>query len=180
MDIKKFLMLGIAAAALSNFAINTAHANDTATLTIDAVIVEAITLNCGTNLNFGDIVSPSGAGTVVMPVGGTRSGTGGVTGAELIGNAGGAGQCDIDGASGQVATLTISEPIQISDGGSNNMDVGSFTVSVGGGASEGLDNAEVTLGADPIDLDIGATLTVDAGQAAGAYQGTIEITANYN
>jgi hypothetical protein len=159
--------IALAAVGLSISA--TAGAEDTATSSADATIIQAIAVTNDSGLDFGSVVADATtAGTVTMDSAGTRTCT---TVTCVSQDAGAAAAFSVTGDSSYSYTITLpSTAVSLSDG-TNTMDVDTFTDSKGGSSS-------LTSGADS--FTVGATLNVGAGQVANAYTGTFDVTVNYN
>ena len=174
MKMKNVLMLG-AALAVVGFAsdVHTSQAA-TGTLSAEAGVVEAVTIMCGTTLNFGRVLGGVG-GTVVMGTNNARTSSAG------LGFDGGretAGSCTIMGTSGYNIDVTADDAT-ISNG-SDSMDIDSFVFNAGDGDSENVITVQTVAGPpDEIRIAIGATLNVDASAGAGLYTGTITVNADY-
>ena len=167
---KKF---GILFIALIGFVV-TANAQATATADAAATIITPISITKNTNLNFGNVaVSASTAGTAVISTAGAVTGFLGVT----IPTAGG---------SPTAATFTIDG--EGTNGFSISFDNSSILLTKSGGGTMTVDNFVSSLGASSSlvsgtkPLAVGATLNVGAGQAAGLYENTgdLSVTVNYN
>ena len=141
---------------------------------------EAVILNPGApalapidDLNFGEIITSGGAGTVTISPAGAPTLTGvSLTGGSphqqgvmrILGNP--AAQVDVNIVPGAyfVTNGAVTMPVTSFDlgAGANNPAL----VTIGGGGT--------------YDLNIGATLGVGAGQQAGTYTGTFTVNADYN
>lgn len=75
-----------------------------------------------------------------------------------------------DPFAGPMRVSVVGAPATINAGG-DNMSVGSFDIDGQGSV--------VTISASFATLDVGATLTVDGGQAAGSYSGTVTVSVEY-
>ena len=122
------------------------------------------------DLNFGDLIV-SGTGTAVMdPVAGSLTTTGAVTKA---GTAAHAAQFTGTGSKNSIVHIRVpTTPITVTRvGGTQTMTVSNWT----------LDQA-ANLKVPPNDIfnfAVGATLNVGAGQVAGTYTGTFQVTVQY-
>jgi hypothetical protein len=151
-----------------------AQQSSTATAAASATIIEPIVINKTSDLNFGSLgVSTTTAGTVVLAPGGGRTPSGGVflptSGASGVS----AASFTVTGQSGFTYAITLpSAPVTITNG-TQNMTVTNFTSTP---ATTG------TLTGGTQTLNVGATLNVDAAQAAGTYTTTtpFDVTVNYN
>lgn len=163
------LLVAVGAAALSAcLYTTTASAASVSTATASANVITPMTIAENTALHFGDVGVGAGGGDVTLAPGGGRSVTAGD--AEII--AGGAntpGTFTITGEPNKAYTLTYpAAPVDIS-GGTGTMDVDNFT-----------DNSAGTMPAGGTEtFNVGATLTIGGGQAAGLYSNTYTLTVNY-
>lgn len=137
-------------------ATQTGHAN--------AAIVQAITLNENTNLNFGLIIPPAGAATVLLTPANVISGAGFTF---LGSNA--AGNWTAQGTTGQPAVVSFDASDTLNGPGGATMTVDLFTT----------DAAATFAAGNILTFNVGATLHVLAGQAPGPYSGTYTVTVNY-
>ncbi|MEY4269488.1 MAG: hypothetical protein RLZZ58_704 [Pseudomonadota bacterium] len=166
--ILKGAVLGAVVAALGLSATTANAAQETATA--KARILAEIQLTNTSDLEFATIISGAQAGSVVVSTAGavtcgtTLVCTGTTTAADF----------DIQGTDGAVVlisgdtTVTLTETV----GGTATMD-----------AALNYSTASVTLNAGPASVggsfSVGGTLDVDANQESGAYEGTFNVTANY-
>lgn len=155
-------------AALAAFAMNAtaAHAA-TESATASARILRDITLTKTSDLQFGSIVSGTGASTVAVSTGGVRSCGGGLT---CVGTAT-AAAFNVQGA--ENTTVLISGPTSVTLNGSVS---GSMTANL----TYSTTSSGLPLGATgAASFQVGGTLNVGASQAAGDYSTTFNVTANY-
>jgi len=167
---RKNAKLGILFATGSMVALlgaNTYAASDTGTAT--ATVMTPISISADTALDFGAF-APSTGGTVTIATDGARSSSGVVPSSTDTGNNG------VFTVTGQAsATYAITLP---SDGtvtitsGANSMDVDTFTSNPSGTGTLSGGGSQT--------LNVGATLTVGSGQAAGSYSGTFDVSVEYN
>lgn len=137
----------------------------TATGNITAVVRSTISVSETTAMNFGEMLSPASAGTLVLAPNGTLTPTGIV---HYGSNVPGVMTVQADAGS----TITVSIADTTINSGPNSMTVTNFTTSStpGGYVVDGTGHSVI---------NVGATLNVSAGQALGAYAGTYTITVNY-
>jgi hypothetical protein len=151
-----------------------AMAQESATATATATIVTPISITKTVDMNFGNVAVQSAAGgSVILTPEGTRTTTGAVT-LPLLGGTITAASFTVEGQGNYTYAITLpTADLQLSDGASHNMIVNSFTSTPSG-------TGELTAGSQV--LNVGATLLVDAAQAAGTYvSGTpFNVTVNYN
>ncbi len=163
------LLTGMFAMMLS-ISVNAQTASSTATASASARIVTPLEITKNVDLAFGNIAAGPIAGTVTIATDGSRIGMGGVT---LIsaGNVNSAAQFSITGYASATFAITLPGTIYLSDGNSL-MSVDSFVSSLG--ATSTLDqNGQAG-------LNVGATVNVAAGQYAGLYTGSFDVTIAYN
>jgi spore coat protein U-like protein len=176
MKTRFYLLAAASALALSVGALMSGPAQAvTDDLTVDAVIVEAITLDCGTTpLDFGNLDSAA-ASVVTVSSAGVRSAT--VPASLVAGGTPNAGVCALDGADGLVVDLNIPDDT-ITDG-TDTLAISNFTVG-GTAVAGGPNDFDVTLQVGGSEnLTIGGDLTLLGGEGAGVYTGTITVTATY-
>lgn len=154
---------------------NASNAQATATATATATIVTPISISSDVNMNFGNIaVKASSGGTVILSeADGSRNKTGDVTLPANVGTVTRA-HFDVSGQPNYTYAITLPSSVVLTRAsGSETMTANAFTSSVG---------ATSTLsGAGTESFYVGATLTVDAGQAAGTYTSeNFDVTVNYN
>ena len=154
--------LTIAAVATLSVGATAAHAA-TATATAKAKILKQVSVAQKADLNFGTIVTGTGASTVVVtPAGARTCGAGLVcTGTPV------AALFEIVGTVDQVVTLVAPASVALTATGG-----GSMTVT--------LNNPTATRKLTGTDsFTVGGTLNVGAAQADGEYSGTFDVTVNY-
>jgi hypothetical protein len=124
-------------------------------------------------MNFGNVAVSATAGTVVLTPAGSRSLTGGVTLPTIAGTVA-AASFNVTGANNYTYTITLPASALTISSGSNNMTVTSFTSNPATTGTLSATGAQT--------LNVGATLNVNASQAAGTYtSGTpFTVTVNYN
>lgn len=157
--------LGGAAATVNSFAAS-------ATSDADATVVAPIAIANNVGLNFGKFAASTG-GTVVMSAASasTRTVTGAVV--PLTGTAGTAAQFTVTGDSGATYAVTLPSGTATLTrvSGTETMTAGTWTKSLAGAGT-------LTGGSEV--FYVGATLTVDSAQVAGAYTGTFSVAVEYN
>ena len=153
-----------------------AFAQSTATLgsvPATANIIKGLTLANVTGMSFGNIVTGTTSGTVVMTSAGIRTPSGGATLAS--GGTPSAAAFAVVGHKSRTYAITVpGAPVTLTETtlGVATMTVGTFTSSLG--AIGTLDNS----GAQS--FTVGATLNVGASQLEGTYNGTFAVTVAYN
>ncbi len=192
-------IFGVAAIALGAFAANANAQCSTCASSSGAVDVYArlvIPINvCGCEeMNFGALCAPAtGSGTAkITPDHATGTTTGGslsYSGLAAM-TQGAIGSDPMDGDGPTEARFTVTgEPgltfnFTITTTGLGKMTGTATPLALGGFTTDFGGTAPQTIGTLPVsgkqDINVGATLTVPAGQPAGWYQGTITMTATYN
>lgn len=144
-------------------------ANGTAEAVITSVGVP--TLNPIDELDFGEIITGP-AGTVVVDTAGVPT----PTGVSLVPSSGvQQGVIEIIGTPAAVVDINMVMPSYVVTNGTQNMTVSDFDIGNGAGNPHA-----VTIGlGSAVDVNIGGTLTVGAGQATGNYTGTFTLNADY-
>jgi len=145
----------------------------TATATAAATIVAPIGITKVTDMNFGNVATNGQVGTVVLSPESGRTSTGGVTLPADNGTVT-AASFEVEGSSLYTYAITLPASVTISDGG-NSMIVNTFTSNP---SSTGV--LDATSGTQIV--NVGATLNLAAGQAAGEYISDVPfaVTVNYN
>ncbi len=124
-------------------------------------------------LNFGEIIA-TGAGNVVISTAGIPTLDLGLT--HTPGSPHQQGVMRITGTPAALVEISIvGGPYVVDNGLGDTMPVAAFDI----GAGAGLDHTVTIGGGATVDVNIGATLTVGAGQQAGAYTGTFSLSADY-
>lgn len=142
--------------------------SDSGTADVNAVIVSPIQIEDGTALNFGTINGSATGGDVTVTNGGNRSFTNtdmDITSATTITAA------SFDITASDTYSYSINIPATTLTGAGDAMNV-TFTHSRVGAAKRIGDGAAQ-------ELLVGGTLTVNDAQAAGVYQGEVEVTVAY-
>ncbi|MGD8570671.1 MAG: DUF4402 domain-containing protein [Gammaproteobacteria bacterium] len=138
--------------------------------TVSVKVVRHITVTNKANMSFGHLSVGETAGAVVLGQDGSRNPTGGV-----ILETGGSSTPASFTATGEPNTsfaVTLPEFITMTDSGGNAMTVDSFN-STAGNTGKFDDTGKQ-------ELNVGATLRVNANQALGNYTGSMNISINYN
>ena len=130
-----------------------------------ANIVQAITITENAVLNFGTIVPGASASSVTIDTGNVKTCGAGLT-------------CSGSSVSGLfTATGTANQAVSISVGGATTLTGPGTAMPLG---SLTLSNATATLSAGgTTTFTVGGTLSVNASQAAGVYNGTYTVNVNY-
>ena len=162
---KKTLLSSAVATALLASLISQSVLAATDTGTASAQIVTPIAITNTTDLFFGSIVADPAGDTISLDTANNAT----ITNTSVITGISTSGSFDVTGTTGAVYTVTLPGPTLISSGG-NNMTVNNF--SHDGGATP-------TIAAGGSTLNIGADLTIAAGQAQGVYTGTYTVTVEY-
>jgi Mat/Ecp fimbriae major subunit len=139
-----------------------AHAA-TASATAKAKILRQVTVTNTTDLQFGTIVSSPAASTVVVSTAGARTCG---TGLLCSGTATAAG-FNVTGTSGQVVTVSVPASVTLT--------FGTFSMV----ADLATSATSLTLANSAGSFSVGGTLNVGADQDDGDYEGTFNVTADY-
>lgn len=149
-----------------------AHAA-TGVLQAQAVIMPStLALTSPQNLNFGAFAVSGGAGSVTINTAGTGTYTG-VT--QVATPPPSEANIRIFGDVGSSVVISVTDPTVTVFNGANTMQVDNFQINTNaGGAMETINMTNAT-----VLVPIGATLNVNAGQAAGSYSGTFTVSVIY-
>ncbi len=149
------------------------------TATASATILRPITITKTTDMNFGNVVPSSEAGTVVLLPDGTRSSTAGSTFIPSNPGTVTAAAFTIEGEGAATYSVTLPLSVSLTGGTGTAMTVATFTSTPGTVAGAGTLSGSA--GADGTQtLLVGGTLAVGATQAAGLYSGLFDVTVAYN
>lgn len=135
-----------------------------------ATVVEPLQVSQDTAMDFGQFSAPTSATeTITMATDGSMTTSG--TEIHLFSPIGTAGAFTITGEPGKLVAVSLgAATVQLSDGGTNTMDL-SPALSTLAAALDGTTGQAA--------LSVGGDLDVVAGQAAGSYSGTYTVTVNY-
>lgn len=160
--------------AMASLAASSAHAAQ-ATATASGTVVAPIAVSVNTNLAFGSFAAGTG-GTITVSTSGARTNSGVVL---MTGGASSAARFDITGAANTTYSITHGGTAVLTNGG-DTMAMSKFSDLTAANSTSGNVSAGTLDGAGTQSLYVGATLTVDASQAAGTYTGTVIATVEYN
>jgi len=164
---KQIVKIFFAAIVMIAFSV-TANAQGSATASGNAAarIIAPITLTAVNTLHFGTMFNNAG-GTVTVTTAGARSATG--VNLSALAPVHSAGSFDVGGEAGFTYSITLPSDgtVTIASGG-NTMAINGFNHDAG---------ATPTV---PQTFNVGAVLTVAAGQPSGLYTGTYSVTVAYN
>jgi hypothetical protein len=163
----KNLVTIFASILLFTFAVNNSFAQNEVSASAEAAatIVAPITIEKSVDLNFGNIAAGAAAGTVVLGTDGQRTATNVIL--PSVQGTVSAAEFSVTGLAGSLYSIKLPGTISISSG-SASMSVNNFT-----------ENASKTLANGRETFQVGATLNLDANQATGTYQGSFEVTVDY-
>ncbi len=162
MNMKKIVLGGAAAIAAMS---STAAFADTESATATVQILGAVELTKFADLDLGTVASGAAAGTVALP---TNSNTRTCTGVTCVGTASRARFQVTAATNGYVIDVTHSPTATLTGPGA------SMPLTLAASASSITFNS-----ASLQDIFVGGTLTVGANQVAGTYNGTFNVTADY-
>lgn len=155
----------LASASLMSTIANAANV----TANASATVLTALSITQNTAMNFGDVAGDADAATTVVLT--TAGATSSADGASAAGTPS-AGIFDVVGAGTLSYSITLpADGVVTLTGPSTAMPVDGFNHDAGGAPA-------LAGGADQ--FNVGATLTINANQAAGAYSGTYNVVVNYN
>jgi len=137
----------------------------------EATIISPIQIAKTVDMNFGNIVSGVGTGTVVLSTSDTRSKTGDITLPTATPGTIKSAQFTVTGLSAATYAITLPTSLSLTGSVTGNMLVNNF---VSTPSATGL----LTGGTETV--KVGATLNVGAAQAAGTYSGNFSVTVAYN
>lgn len=171
MNFKKLFTLAIAVTGFSAAAI---AQNNTATATASATIITPITITKLTDMSFGNVVSNTTGGTIVLSPASARTQTG----------------IQLPATTGTVAAASFKVEGQAGYAYSVTLPTAAYEITTGTGADETekmtltdfiSDTTGIITGGTQT-LNVGATLNVVANQSAGTYTSAtpINVTVNYN
>jgi Mat/Ecp fimbriae major subunit len=163
MNMKKIVLAGAAAVAAMS---SSAAFADTESATATVQILGAVELTKYADLDLGTVAAGAASGTVALP---TSSNTRTCTGVTCVGTASRARFQVTAATNGYVIAITHSPTASLTNGVGAPM---SLTLA-SSAASINFNSAALQ------DIFIGGTLTVGANQAAGTYNGTFNVTADY-
>lgn len=164
---KKLLAIAFALVAFSA----SSFAQLSATSTAAAVIIAPLTITNTVGLHFGTVMRGTTAGTVELTTAGVRTPTGGVTLSPAVPTLTVA-SFTITGEPNRAYTITLpAADVTITDG-TNNMIVNTFVSNPAAGT--------YTPAVGSTTLLVGATLNVLANQPSGTYNGSFDVSVNYN
>ena len=165
---KKILFLAIVVLGINvlSFGQSTANAN------ISATVIQPLTITKNIDMDFGNLAAGIANGTVVLTPSGSRSSTGGVILTSITGMPS-AAQFDLTGAAGYTFSIVLPTTANVKFG-NNTMTVTNFTSTPTPTGTLGVNGKQTLL--------VGATLNVNANQAAGVYHQDTQfaVTVNYN
>lgn len=152
---------------------------NTASQTASALVIQAISITSGTALDFGTFgARKTATSTVVLTTAGSRSSST----ADIIGGAGTPGTFTITGDAGHLVTVGLPSTSTLLVGSGTAAGGADMSIDAAptGWSTDGGDLTNFTITGGSIVLTVGATLNVGIDQKAGPYQGTYNVTANYN
>lgn len=147
-----------------------AQYNESASANASAVIITPIDITKAADLSFGNIIASASEGTVTVNFENTRTNAGGASFPSIDGTITSA-EFEATGFANSTYTITLpaDEAVKLSGTGTD-MNLINF-----------VHNAEQQLSADGKEtFQVGATLKVNANQAAGTYNGSFNVIVNYN
>ena len=174
---KKVLLTGAALLSLSPMAVQKAAAA-TASVQMQAIILQAVALASVSSLLFGTFSVTAGVNTVQVRPDGTKADSGGVN--HIGGSVFQPGVVNVKASAGYPIDLSVTAAATVDDVGAGApMNVNAFNIQTNAGGA--LEAVTLTAGqvAAGLDVPVGATLNVNAAQLAGTYTGAFTINGNY-
>jgi hypothetical protein len=163
------LLISAGVAALSAGLYTSVASAASITADADARVIAALIITQTNGINFGDVVAGAAISTIQVDTSGTPSVT--LGDAQLAGGTVLSGAYTLSGQASKSYSITLPTlAVNITSGG-NTMTVTAFNHNAG--AAPALD------GAGAGGFNVGATLNMSAGQAAGTYTGTWPLIVNY-
>ena len=134
-----------------------------------ATVIKPIAITNPTTLNFGNLISSTTAGTIILGTDGNRTASTGVTLPTAIPGIVTAAGFNVVGENNAHYTIAISESVVLKNPTNDEMTLNAFT-----------NNATKVLSAAGTEsFKVGGTLNVAAGQASGLYSSTYVVTVTY-
>ena len=171
-----FLLAGLFVMACGIQSVKAQTASASASASAKATIITPIAIAHVADLNFGNIVAGTATGTVTVDTEGNRTSSTGITLPNATPGTVNAAKFTVTGLANATYAITLPGSINISASEEGpTMAVNNFTSNLDETVGKG------TLASDGKQtLSVGATLNVGAGQAAGDYTGTFNVTVAYN
>jgi len=167
-NVCRLAVLALAVAGSGSAIAANAVANSSST------VIAAINITKSADLAFGSFAAGTGAGTVTVTPGGTRS----VTGVTAVASTATAAKFDVTGQTGLGYSISV-VATPLSDGGSNTMTFTPISDLTASASTSGT-VAAGTLTGGAQSIYVGGVLSVGANQVAGTYSGTVTATVDYN
>ncbi len=173
----KFFTLSVAIFAFTNISFGQGNTSSaTANAGANIITPIGITVDEGSQLQFGDLIATSTSYSVTITPAGTRTSTGNA--AFFTENGYSAVSFKVTGKAGASYNITLPTDSQILlEGAGDDMALTDFIDSKNGSSSISGTTGSYEAGSDS--FTVGATLTVGAGQAAGEYSATFPVTVAY-
>jgi hypothetical protein len=168
---KKITFILLALIAGTAFAQNTA----TGQATVGAEIIKPITITKDADLNFGRLIGDANGGVVNVAALDNARTSGNADLLDPSSSIATAAQFTINAANNTSYSINIPSTIQISGGGSTNMDIVLNPLLDGTALSAGNESAN---GSNQT-LKVGGDLTLGTNQTEGSYTGTFDVTVTY-
>jgi hypothetical protein len=142
-----------------------------------AVVIEPMAISKDVDLVFGQFAPGTGGAVTVSTNGGRTTDT---TILSTTGNVPKAAQFTVSGANNATFSVTITNT-SLEDGNGETMALTTFSDNSAAGATDGGNVSDGLLsGSGAQSIYLGGTLTVDAAQVSGSYNGTVTTTVQYN
>jgi hypothetical protein len=162
------ILSGIILMTIATVSVN-AQNTDTETAQASATILQHLSLTKNVDLAFGGIITDTDGGSVLIPA--TAAGTPSYTGLPTqLAATTSAAQFTANGEDDATFAITLPASTIITDG-THNMTIDNFVSSVGTSGVQLVSSEKM--------FYVGATLNIDAAQAAGLYTGSFNVTVTY-
>jgi len=170
---RKLLVVAGCAALIGAVDVGVSYAA-TGSTTATGTVVVPISITKVVDLNFGKFMVGASLGTVVVDTANLQTTSGGATSTAALGAGAKAATFTVAGETLATYAITYSAAPTLTGPGTA-IPIGTFTTAVTGGGSVGT----LPVGGSHT-LIVGATASVEAGQAPGVYSGNLDVTVNYN
>ena len=168
-----FLLAGLFVMACGIQSVKAQTASASASASAKATIITPIAIDQVADLNFGNIVAGTDAGTVTVDTEGNRTSSTGITLPNATPGDFQAAKFTVTGLADATYAITLPSSIDITHtNGVTTMTVDEFTSNPDEAGKLAADGKQTLL--------VGATLNVGAGQVAGDYTGEFSVTVAYN
>lgn len=164
-----FLLAGLCIVAITSQKAQAQQANSTATAQTTATIITPIQITRTADLNFGNIIAGTNAGSVTVSTNNTRTAGGGALLYTAVPGTVTSAEFKVTGYPNAAFSIAAPQSFNVTrEGGSEVMQVTNFVTTPSGNSTLGGDGTQI--------IKLGATLNVQANQQAGVYKNTTDLT----